>query len=60
MLAAQRRDLRNTSRVYSVRKLLTFPSDSGLLRDACLVRIRAELRNEGRFVLCSTPTSESH
>ena len=55
MLAAHRWDLRNTSRECSVCKLLTFPSDPGLLSDACLVRIWAELRNEGRFVLCSRP-----
>ena len=60
VLSAQRWDLRSTSRTCSVCKLLTFPSDSGLLRDACLVRIWAELRNEGRFVLCSTLALERH
>ena len=59
MLAVQRRSLWNTGRECSVCKLLTFPSDSGLLSDACLMRLWAELRNEGRLVLCSTPVCET-
>ena len=59
MLAAERFIRSKLAEAGSVCKLLTLPSNSGLLSDACLMRIWAELRNEGCFVLCSTPAFKS-